>query len=202
MQETEKDYICSLAKDSGMHTCAVLPATKSDGRPCNDSVVPGIPVGLDGLSINGSCINWNQYYTDCRAGEKNPFQGAISFDNIGLAWVAIFLVSTHNFNFFFTFSTLYQYSMRCLCNSNLSNKLLSPIVPSKHIQHLISKTGNSCRRAPPSLFTQAIDKHHHHLCVMFVPLGCFTSLVSWNETKFLESSLMYCERILTVPRSV
>ena len=185
-----------------MHTCAVLPATKSDGRPCNDSVVPGIPVGLDGLSINGSCINWNQYYTDCRAGEKNPFQGAISFDNIGLAWVAIFLVSTHNFNFFFTFSTLYQYSMRCLCNSNLSNKLLSPIVPSKHIQHLISKTGNSCRRAPPSLFTQAIDKHHHHLCVMFVPLGCFTSLVSWNETKFLESSLMYCERILTVPRSV
>ena len=135
-----------------MHTCAVLPATKSDGRPCNDSVVPGIPVGLDGLSINGSCINWNQYYTDCRAGEKNPFQGAISFDNIGLAWVAIFLVSTHNFNFFFTFSTLYQYSMRCLCNSNLSNKLLSPIVPSKHIQHLISKTGNSCRRPPPPLY--------------------------------------------------
>ncbi|KZS13807.1 putative Voltage-dependent T-type calcium channel subunit alpha-1I [Daphnia magna] len=75
-----------------MHTCASLPHTKSDGRVCNDSVVPGIPVGMDGLSVNGSCINWNQYYTDCRAGEKNPFQGAISFDNIGLAWVAIFLV--------------------------------------------------------------------------------------------------------------
>ncbi|XP_059352397.1 voltage-dependent T-type calcium channel subunit alpha-1G-like isoform X2 [Daphnia carinata] len=92
VQETEKDYICSLAKDSGMHTCSSLPHTKSDGRVCNDSVVPGIPVGMDGLSVNGSCINWNQYYTDCRAGEKNPFQGAISFDNIGLAWVAIFLV--------------------------------------------------------------------------------------------------------------
>ena len=39
------------------------------------------------------CINWNLYYTDCKPGEINPFSGAISFDNIGLAWVAIFLVS-------------------------------------------------------------------------------------------------------------
>ncbi|CAL4059400.1 unnamed protein product, partial [Meganyctiphanes norvegica] len=38
------------------------------------------------------CINWNQYYTACRAGDKNPFQGTMSFDNIGMAWVAIFLV--------------------------------------------------------------------------------------------------------------
>lgn len=94
VQETEKDYICSLAKDSGMHSCSSLPPTKSDGRYCTDSAVPGVAIGPDGLSVNGSCINWNQYYTDCRAGEKNPFQGAISFDNIGLAWVAIFLVSS------------------------------------------------------------------------------------------------------------
>ena len=93
VQETEKDYICSLAKDSGMHTCANLPPTKFEGRYCNDSAVPGVPIAPDGMSVNGSCINWNQYYTDCRPGERNPFQGAISFDNIGLAWVAIFLVS-------------------------------------------------------------------------------------------------------------
>ena len=186
-----------------MHTCAVLPATKSDGRPCNDSVVPGIPVGLDGLSINGSCINWNQYYTDCRAGEKNPFQGAISFDNIGLAWVAIFLVSTHNFNFFFLHFPPYtntrcdayairihpiSFFLRLFHQNTSSTSFQKPTIPAAG--------------PPPSLFTQAIDKHHHHLCVMFVPLGCFTSLVSWNGTKFLESSLMYCERILTVPRSV
>ena len=61
---------------------------------CNDSATPGVAIGPEGFSINGSCINWNQYYTNCRAGEKNPFQGAISFDNIGLAWVAIFLVSS------------------------------------------------------------------------------------------------------------
>jgi hypothetical protein len=41
---------------------------------------------------SGSCINWNQYYTSCRPAGSNPFQGAISFDNIGLAWVAIFQV--------------------------------------------------------------------------------------------------------------
>lgn len=46
---------------------------------------------------NESCVNWNQYYTDCRPGDKNPFQGTISFDNIGLAWVAIFLVSADDF---------------------------------------------------------------------------------------------------------
>ena len=28
----------------------------------------------------------------CTTGPTNPFHGAISFDNIGLAWVAIFLV--------------------------------------------------------------------------------------------------------------
>lgn len=39
-----------------------------------------------------SCVNWNQYYTNCTQLGGNPFQGTISFDNIGLAWVAIFLV--------------------------------------------------------------------------------------------------------------
>lgn len=38
------------------------------------------------------CINWNKYYTECRAGDSNPFQGTISFDNVGMAWTAIFLV--------------------------------------------------------------------------------------------------------------
>lgn len=40
-----------------------------------------------------SCVNWNNYYTNCTQLGGNPFRGTISFDNIGLAWVAIFLVS-------------------------------------------------------------------------------------------------------------
>ena len=46
-----------------------------------------------GLYNESECVDWNQYYTECKPGEMNPFDGAISFDNIGLAWVAIFLVS-------------------------------------------------------------------------------------------------------------
>ncbi|ESO07430.1 hypothetical protein HELRODRAFT_170765 [Helobdella robusta] len=38
------------------------------------------------------CINWNQYYTECKPLGDNPFLGSISFDNIGMAWVAIFQV--------------------------------------------------------------------------------------------------------------
>lgn len=40
-----------------------------------------------------SCINWNIYYDECKVMNRNPFQGSVSFDNIGFAWVAIFLVS-------------------------------------------------------------------------------------------------------------
>lgn len=45
-----------------------------------------------GRAAKGACINWNKYYTECRAGDVNPFQGTISFDNVGMAWTTIFLV--------------------------------------------------------------------------------------------------------------
>ncbi|ODM88419.1 Voltage-dependent T-type calcium channel subunit alpha-1H [Orchesella cincta] len=73
---------------------------------CNDEGIPAsrhrqnssIICQLDALPHHPNlsnlthCVNWNKYYRNCRPGDKNPFQGAISFDNIGLAWVAIFLV--------------------------------------------------------------------------------------------------------------
>lgn len=43
---------------------------------------------------NESCINWNIYYSECTVKYKNPFQGSVSFDNIGFAWIAIFLVGS------------------------------------------------------------------------------------------------------------
>ena len=48
--------------------------------------------GGEGGGGGGGCVDWNQYYTTCTVGPTNPFHGAVSFDNIGLAWVAIFLV--------------------------------------------------------------------------------------------------------------
>lgn len=38
------------------------------------------------------CVNWYRFYNECRAGEINPHKGAINFDNIGYAWIAIFQV--------------------------------------------------------------------------------------------------------------
>ncbi len=73
-----------------MMKCSDLTHYRHLDTPCNDSAVPF----SNNTPSNNSCVNWNQYYSDCKAGLNNPFQGAISFDNIGLAWVAIFQVGT------------------------------------------------------------------------------------------------------------
>ncbi|XP_055388606.1 uncharacterized protein LOC129617143 isoform X3 [Condylostylus longicornis] len=85
----EQDYICSKPEDSGMHLCTDLPPYREGRMVCNATALP-----LPSLNYktNVSCVNWNQYYTNCTQLGGNPFQGTISFDNIGLAWVAIFLV--------------------------------------------------------------------------------------------------------------
>uniref|UniRef100_A0A3P9KPV4 Calcium channel, voltage-dependent, T type, alpha 1H subunit a n=1 Tax=Oryzias latipes TaxID=8090 RepID=A0A3P9KPV4_ORYLA len=48
---------------------------------------------LTASHVNG-CVNWNQYYNVCHAGEFNPHKGAVNFDNIGYASIAIFQVIT------------------------------------------------------------------------------------------------------------
>ncbi|KAG8231030.1 hypothetical protein J437_LFUL010808, partial [Ladona fulva] len=86
-----------------MHSCSDLPPTRENGVICNGSATSnshGISTSASSSSatatgsgnVSNSCINWNQYYSECKPQGNNPFQGAISFDNIGLAWVAIFLV--------------------------------------------------------------------------------------------------------------
>ena len=79
------EYICSTDETNGMHKCHSLPHFVDLNQECYSSLESG-------LYNQSDCIDWNQYYTDCKPGEMNPFDGAISFDNIGLAWVAIFLV--------------------------------------------------------------------------------------------------------------
>lgn len=84
----EKDFICSTDKDNGMHRCSNLPPYRYYHLTCQE---PASPFSLNEPN-DTSCVNWNQYYTECRAGVNNPFQNAISFDNVGMAWTAIFLV--------------------------------------------------------------------------------------------------------------
>ena len=91
--DNEHDFICSPAGSEGMTKCANLsPYTQQTEQrlQCNRSA----SAFSDNAPTNTSCVDWNVYYSDCRPSDHNPFQGAISFDNIGLAWVAIFQVST------------------------------------------------------------------------------------------------------------
>uniref|UniRef100_A0A8C5PV78 Calcium voltage-gated channel subunit alpha1 H n=1 Tax=Leptobrachium leishanense TaxID=445787 RepID=A0A8C5PV78_9ANUR len=82
VDETEDNpYICSSARDNGMLKCQDIPP-KQD---CSHTYY---------TDYTNSCFNINQFYNDCRAGEVNPHKGAINFDNIGYAWIAIFQVIT------------------------------------------------------------------------------------------------------------
>nr|XP_033467435.1 voltage-dependent T-type calcium channel subunit alpha-1G isoform X5 [Epinephelus lanceolatus] len=87
--DDENPFICSLDRENGMRDCDSVPKLYEEG---------GIQCNLDMYSYNSTdnttCVNWNQYYTNCSAGPVNPFKGAINFDNICYAWIAIFQVIT------------------------------------------------------------------------------------------------------------
>lgn len=86
--EDENPFICSQARENGMRYCRNVPTRREEGLECT------LDYNYYNNTSNTSCVNWNQYYTNCSAGEHNPFKGAINFDNIGYAWIAIFQVIT------------------------------------------------------------------------------------------------------------
>lgn len=73
--------------DNGMRHCNSIPRLHEEGLQCQ------LDMGAYNSTDNTTCVDWNQYYTNCSAGDVNPFKGAINFDNIGYAWIAIFQVS-------------------------------------------------------------------------------------------------------------
>ncbi|XP_061568203.1 voltage-dependent T-type calcium channel subunit alpha-1H [Cololabis saira] len=89
----DSPFICSAPRENGMLRCHDVPPSTDGGEPCLLAAPhPGSPL-LGGVSVNG-CVNWNLYYNVCRPGDFNPHQGAVNFDNIGYAWIAIFQVIT------------------------------------------------------------------------------------------------------------
>ncbi|TTF71949.1 Voltage-dependent T-type calcium channel subunit alpha-1I [Bagarius yarrelli] len=82
-------FICSTNRENGMLRCSDVPPRKVGGAYCANAT------GAAPLeSTHRGCVNWNAYYNNCRASEHNPHNGAINFDNIGYAWIAIFQVIT------------------------------------------------------------------------------------------------------------
>ncbi|XP_075310983.1 voltage-dependent T-type calcium channel subunit alpha-1H [Odontesthes bonariensis] len=95
----DSPFICSAPRENGMLRCHDVPPY-SEGRadcslaaPHQSSALIGSSLAVGGASVNG-CVNWNQYYNICRPGDLNPHKGAVNFDNIGYAWIAIFQVIT------------------------------------------------------------------------------------------------------------
>ncbi|NWQ89362.1 CAC1H protein, partial [Burhinus bistriatus] len=91
----ENPFICSSHRENGMQKCSNIPNRKEYKLECTlsmDSYTPSL-YNPD-FSSRNACINWNQYYNVCMAGDVNPHNGAINFDNIGYAWIAIFQVIT------------------------------------------------------------------------------------------------------------
>lgn len=90
-------FICSPDDKNGMVRCRDVPPYTEDGVTCSldphhhDSATEEPVPAVVGASTN-SCVNWNLYYNVCRAGDLNPQMGAINFDNIGYAWIAVFQV--------------------------------------------------------------------------------------------------------------
>ncbi|KAK5850443.1 hypothetical protein PBY51_001324 [Eleginops maclovinus] len=87
--DDENPFICSMPRENGMRNCGSVPKLYEEGGlQCN------LDMNSHNSTDNTTCINWNQYYTNCSAGSVNPFKGAINFDNICYAWIAIFQVIT------------------------------------------------------------------------------------------------------------
>ncbi|XP_057681929.1 voltage-dependent T-type calcium channel subunit alpha-1G isoform X4 [Corythoichthys intestinalis] len=87
--DDENPFICSQPRENGMRDCGSVPKLYDDaGLQCN------LDIYSYNSTDNTTCVNWNQYYSNCSAGLVNPFKGAINFDNICYAWIAIFQVIT------------------------------------------------------------------------------------------------------------
>ncbi|XP_069875997.1 voltage-dependent T-type calcium channel subunit alpha-1H isoform X2 [Dipodomys merriami] len=91
----ENPFICSSRRDNGMQKCSHIPGRRELRVQCTLGwEAYGQPQAEAGGAARNACINWNQYYNVCRSGDFNPHNGAINFDNIGYAWIAIFQVIT------------------------------------------------------------------------------------------------------------
>ncbi|KAM9467132.1 voltage-dependent T-type calcium channel subunit alpha-1H-like [Salvelinus alpinus] len=91
-EESEEDpFICSAIRENGMLRCHDVPPYSEAGAECS---LPAPSLGGED-GVRDGCVNWNQYYNVCRPGNVNPHKGAVNFDNIAYAWIAIFQVGLY-----------------------------------------------------------------------------------------------------------
>uniref|UniRef100_A0A8C8DRU4 Calcium channel, voltage-dependent, T type, alpha 1H subunit b n=1 Tax=Oryzias sinensis TaxID=183150 RepID=A0A8C8DRU4_9TELE len=176
-------FICSTARENGMLRCSDVPRRRVGRTHCNlDADEAFSETGLKG-DESESCVNWYQFYNQCRAGELNPHKGAINFDNIGYAWIAIFQVITlegwvdimyyvmdahsfYNFIYFIFLIIVGSFFMINLCLVVIATQFSE----TKQREHALMKSEQRARQLHQSASTLASDSQ---------PGSCYEEIIRY-----------------------
>uniref|UniRef100_A0A3B5QTR6 Voltage-dependent T-type calcium channel subunit alpha-1H-like n=1 Tax=Xiphophorus maculatus TaxID=8083 RepID=A0A3B5QTR6_XIPMA len=176
-------FICSMERENGMLRCSDVPRRRVGRTYC--SLGPEEAHSETGLTVDGpvSCVNWYQYYNQCQAGEINPHKGAINFDNIGYAWIAIFQVITlegwvdimyyvmdahsfYNFIYFIFLIIVGSFFMINLCLVVIATQFSE----TKQREHALMKSEQRARQLHQSASTLASDSQ---------PGSCYEEIIRY-----------------------
>ncbi|XP_055365244.1 voltage-dependent T-type calcium channel subunit alpha-1I-like isoform X2 [Betta splendens] len=175
-------FICSTERENGMLRCSDVPRRRVGRTYCllaPEEARPDIGLKLE----QASCVNWYRYYNECRAGEINPHKGAINFDNIGYAWIAIFQVITlegwvdimyyvmdahsfYNFIYFIFLIIVGSFFMINLCLVVIATQFSE----TKQREHALMKSEQHARQLHQSASTLASDSQ---------PGSCYEEIIRY-----------------------
>ncbi|CAJ1052610.1 voltage-dependent T-type calcium channel subunit alpha-1H-like [Xyrichtys novacula] len=176
-------FICSTQRENGMLRCSDVPHRRVAGNSCLLSAEEAFPEIRPTVEQPVSCVNWYQYYNECRAGEVNPHKGAINFDNIGYAWIAIFQVITlegwvdimyyvmdahsfYNFIYFIFLIIVGSFFMINLCLVVIATQFSE----TKQREHALMKSEQHARQLHQSASTLASDSQ---------PGSCYEEIIRY-----------------------
>ncbi|XP_054634832.1 voltage-dependent T-type calcium channel subunit alpha-1G isoform X1 [Dunckerocampus dactyliophorus] len=176
-------FICSTERDNGMLRCSDVPRRRVGGISCFLGAEEGRQERAPGAGSVVPCVNWYQYYNECRAGETNPHKGAINFDNIGYAWIAIFQVITlegwvdimyyvmdahsfYNFIYFIFLIIVGSFFMINLCLVVIATQFSE----TKQREHALMKSEQRARQLHQSASTLASDSQ---------PGSCYEEMIRY-----------------------
>nr|XP_010775121.1 PREDICTED: voltage-dependent T-type calcium channel subunit alpha-1H-like [Notothenia coriiceps] len=172
-----------MDRENGMLRCSDVPRRRVGRTYCLLSPEEArTEEGLRG-DDSGSCVNWYQYYNECLTGEVNPHKGAINFDNIGYAWIAIFQVITlegwvdimyyvmdahsfYNFIYFIFLIIVGSFFMINLCLVVIATQFSE----TKQREHALMKSEQRARQLHQSASTLASDSQ---------PGSCYEEIIRY-----------------------
>ncbi|XP_042340626.1 voltage-dependent T-type calcium channel subunit alpha-1I-like [Plectropomus leopardus] len=176
-------FICSMERENGMLRCSDVPRRRVGRTSCFLGAEDARPEMELSADEPVPCVNWYQYYNECRAGEINPHKGAINFDNIGYAWIAIFQVITlegwvdimyyvmdahsfYNFIYFIFLIIVGSFFMINLCLVVIATQFSE----TKQREHALMKSEQRARQLHQSASTLASDSQ---------PGSCYEEIIRY-----------------------